>query len=175
MDYSQEKYAKLNVEPHWYAVKTRSRHENKVKDFLNQKGVENYLPLYTTVRYWSDRKKKVTIPLFSCYIFVKIALKDRLNVLQTDGVVHFITFESIPAPIPENQIEAIRQVLEKDFDVQLVENIKIGQKVEVQFGPLKGVKGIVQKKKNKLQLVITIDALNQGVSVEIGANEIKPI
>ncbi len=166
-------YEKLNKIPHWFALKTRSRHEKKVEHQLKQKGIECFLPMYESIRYWSDRKKKVELPLFSCYLFVKITLKEKMNALQTDGAVHFIAFDNIPAPIPDEQIDSLKKVIDNNLPIAHVNDWNIGQKVEVKSGPFKGVRGVIHKVKTKSQLVIVIDALSQAVGVEIDEKEVK--
>lgn len=168
-------YGTLNNELHWYALTTRNRHEKKVHERLQQKGIISYLPLYTTVRQWSDRKKKVTEVLFSCYVFVRIALKDRIPILQTDGAARLVTFNQKPVPIPEDQIEAIRHLLKEKMPMEIVNNWTKGQHIEVVNGPLVGLKGILEKVKGQSRLVIAIDAIRQAISVDIDSFSIKLI
>lgn len=175
MNPSESIYGKLNFESHWYALKTRYRHEKKVNERLQRKGVTSYLPLYSTNDNWNNRKKKVTEPLFSCYVFVKIPLKERLPVLQTEGAIRLVSFNNVPAPIPENQIDAIRQILQENMSFQKENYLALGKRVEVIHGPLKGIKGIVQKIKDQSRLVISIDFFQQSFSVNIDAEEIKLI
>lgn len=175
MNLSNSLYGELNIEPHWYALTTRHRHEKKVNERLLQKGITSYLPLVTSIRYWSDRKKKLKEPLFSCYIFVKLALKERLSVLQTDGAVRLVSFNNVPVPIPESQIDSIRQVLMEMLPLQKADYWTIGQHVEVIYGPLKGAQGILQKIKGQSRLIIAIDGIRQAISVEIDADVLRPI
>jgi len=175
MNLSESIYGKLNIEPHWYALATRNRHEKKVNQRLQQKGITSYLPLYTTIRYWSDRKKKLNEPLFSCYVFVKIALQDRLPVLQTDGAVRLVSFNSVPVPIPESQINSIRLVLREMVSLQRVDYWTVGQRVKVAYGALQGIQGVLQKIKGQSRLVIAIDGIQQAISVEIDSDMLRPI
>ena len=175
MDAIKSIYGKYNTEPRWYALKTRSRHEKTVNDKLQLKGIESFLPLCTTYKNWSDRKKKVSSPLFSCYLFVKIALKDRFSVLQTDGAVNLISFNGIPAPIPDHQIDTVRQILEENISIQRADYFTKGQKVEVTHGLFKGIQGIVQETKDKSRLIISIDVIQQAISMDIDASKLKII
>ena len=168
-------YGKLNTEACWYALSTRNRHEKKVDERLTQKKITSYLPLHTTVRYWSDRKKKVTEPLFNCYIFVKISLQDRMPVLETDGAVRLVTFNNIPVPIPESQIEAVRRLLSENISVQRVDTWAPGQRVRIIHGPLEDIEGILQQSKGKSRLVIEIDGINQAVSVEVDGDVVEVV
>ncbi len=176
MNCSKSIYGGLNNEPHWYVLATRHHHEKKVNERLQQKGVTCYLPLYSTYHDWSDRKKKVLEPLFSCYVFVNMALKERFTILQTEGVIRLVSFNHIPVPIPEKQINSIRQLLGETISIEKVDYWVVGQEVEVIGGPLKGIQGVLQKIKNQSsKLVIAIEAFRQGIAVEIDTCLVKPI
>lgn len=175
MDMTNSMYGELNIIPHWYALHTRSRHEKKVDVRLREKGINSYLPLNTVHRRWSDRYKEIQEPLFSCYVFVNLALKDRLSVLQTDGAVHFVSFNGRPATIPEEQINAIKQILEKKQSVDYANYFTVGKKVKVVQGPLKGLQGTLINSKNNSRLVICIDGIRQAISVEIDPRDLELI
>jgi len=170
---SKSIYGDLNEIPNWYALSTRARHEKKVYERLLQKQVECYLPLQTINKKWSDRYKTVEEPLFSCYVFVKMALKNRLQILQTDGVVRLVTFKNVPATIPESQINAIRLLLKQKMEIQRINYLTPGQKVEVTQGPLKGVYGVLINVKNKQRLALRLDGIMQAISVDIDHRDIK--
>lgn len=168
-------FGDLNVNPNWYAVSTKPRHEKKVYQALKQKGVDTYLPLQKLSKKWSDRYKTIEEPLFSCYVFVRIALKDRLQVLQTDSVVRFVAFNNIPATIPDSQIQAVKLILEKCHTIDHIDYLTPGQKIEVVQGPLKGVKGICAEIKNSHRLVVRLDSIMQAISVDIDLRDIKVV
>ena len=168
-------YGELNYIPRWYALYTRCRHEKKVDLRLKEKGIASYVPLNTVYRRWSDRYKKVLVPLFSSYVFVFIALRDRLNVLQTDGAIGFVSFNGIPATIPEKQIIIIRQILEQKLNVEYIDSFTPGKQVRVLRGPLKGVEGKFVTIKNNNRLMITIDSITQAISVEIDYRDLELI
>jgi len=119
----------------WYALYTRPRHEKKVFEQLTEKGVESFLPVVERMRQWKDRKKKVQIPLFNSYVFVKIDLKDRYTSLQTYGVVRLISFGGKPAAIPDWQIEQLQRVIEHPDTLELENYLREGDWVEVVDGP----------------------------------------
>jgi len=174
-EYSKSIYGELNVTPNWFAIATRPRHEKKIHHLLTIKGIESYLPLQKLSRKWSDRYKVIELPLFSCYVFVKIALKDRLPVLQTDGVVKLVTFKNIPATIPDSQIQAVKLILEKCHTIEHIDYLTPGQKIEVVQGPLKGVKGICAEIKNNHRLVVRLDSIMEAISVDIDLRDIKVV
>ena len=169
-------FGELNETPHWYAISTKSRHEKKVFERLVSKKIEAFLPLQKKYRKWSDRYKLVDEPLFSCYVFVRIALKDRLEVLQTDGVVRLVSFNGIPATIPDYQFDAMKRALEEHpGDVEKIDYLTPGQRVEVLQGALKGVQGTLIQVKNKHRLVLRIDSIMQAISIDIDFRDVKII
>jgi len=160
---------------HWYAIYVRSRAEKKAKFLLEEKGIDCYLPLKKTLRQWSDRKKWVEMPVISGYIFVHIPLRDRLEVLQTDFVLTFVTWLGQYAVIPQEQITAMKQMLgqevyrvETDF-----EKYHINHEVRVISGPLTGMKGFLVQVKNRKKIMIRIDHINVNMMVEVPAAHIE--
>ncbi len=160
---------------HWYAIYTRPRHEKKVFEQLVEKRIESYLPLITRVRQWKDRKKKVEMPLFNSYLFVRIDYKSRFAVLQTKGVVKIVNFNGVPAVVPDWQIESLRKMLEHPEKIRLENYIRPGEIVEVVEGPFKGMRGTVRKTKGETRLIVTIEGIMQSVSVEIDSDLVKRV
>jgi transcriptional antiterminator RfaH len=152
----------------WYALYTRPKHEKKVYEQLRQRNIEGYLPLYTTIRQWSDRKKKVSEPLFTCYVFVNIYAKDYYTVLNIPGVVRFITFEGKAVTIPENQIRLIRNLLEQDLEIlENTKQLQKGTRVEINSGPLIGITGELVEYSNKNRVIIRIDEIRKSILVNV--------
>jgi transcription antitermination factor NusG len=134
-----------NLKSRWYALYTTPRAEKKVKLELERRNFECYLPLIKTLKQWSDRKKKVELPLFNSYIFVRAELsRDMYPILDVPGVVKFVRLGQEIPPVREEQIEAI-QLLLANFDEVEVRNevIRLKEKVEIIAGPLAGLQGIV--------------------------------
>ena len=160
----------------WYAVYVRSRHEKKVCQLFEEMGIESSLPLIKITRKWSDRKKKVEIPLFRGYVFVKIDVgRDKLNILQTDGVVKFIGIKKKPSRIPDEEIHWIQMMVVESDIVKNEKEIPVGQKVRVSAGPFKGVEGIVTRAGNQSRLVIVIESIMHAVSIDINPNYLDEI
>ncbi len=166
-------YGELNFSPRWYALNTKSRHEKKVDRRFKEKGIVSYLPLTTVYRRWSDRYQAVEAPLFSCYVFVYIALRDRLPVLQTAGAANLVSFNGVPAWIPEKQIDAIKQVLESKTSIEGADFLTPGKKVRIARGPLKGLEGTFITFKNTHRVVIAIEAIKQAIAVEIDPRDLE--
>lgn len=163
--------AKAEVDsPKWYAIYVRSRFEKKVHAQLIRNKITSYLPLVEEVKVWSDRKKKVWEPLFRGYVFVKVDLKDKLGVLQTDGVVKFVGIRDRPSPIPDEEIGWIRTVLGHPAVASSVRREKIlppGKEVEIIAGPFRGIKGIVSQVRGNARLVIQVETIARTFSVEV--------
>ncbi|MFQ5753333.1 MAG: UpxY family transcription antiterminator [bacterium] len=159
--------------PHWYALYTRPRFEKKVDSILQEKRLESYLPLQTTLRRWSDRWKKITEPLFSCYVFVRIPLREKVLAIQTRGVVRMVMFNSTPSPIPDFEIYTLKNILQKTDRIEPVPYLKIGQMVEVVNGPFEGIRGRLIEQRGRKKLVVGIEQLKQAISIEVNAFDLR--
>jgi transcription antitermination factor NusG len=157
----------------WFALWTRSRHEQVVREQLKQKRIEAFLPTITKWSRWKDRKKKIDWPLFPGYCFARFDPRDHLPILKCVGVVNIISFGGDPAPIPEHEIEGIRQLVESDLAYDPCPMIREGMMVEVMHGPLKGVVGRLVRKGAHARLVLTVDLIGQAVSVEVDAADVR--
>jgi transcription antitermination factor NusG len=158
----------------WYAVYCRPRHEKRVLANLMEENIEAYLPLQTTIKQWSDRKKKVSEPLFSCYVFVRIASSDYYRVLNQNGVVRYVTFEGKAISIPEEQIHIIKCMLEQEVQTtEIADRIPAGSKIEIVAGPLSGIKAELVEYAGKKRVVIRIDEINKTVMVNISPSCVK--
>jgi transcriptional antiterminator RfaH len=162
--------------PQWYAAYTRAKNEKKVAAELAKQRIEHYLPLRTTIRQWSDRKKKVQLPLINSYVFVRITNKEYMKVLQTMGVVNIIHFSGVPVPIPDWQIDNLKILLGADVPIQS-EPIELqkGQEVRINNGPLLGLRGTVLMVKGHHKLVICINALNCNMTIDIDLRLVEPV
>ena len=157
----------------WYAIYVRSKNEKNVHSALLNKGIESSLPLKTVIRQWSDRKKKLQLPMFRGYVFVKINLNiDKLNVLQTPGIVKFIHFKNQIPVIPEEQIFWLNTILTSESEINYETQYLTGNEVEVIAGPFKGLKGKVVKQKTVLRVILWIDIIMQGISVEMDSADL---
>jgi transcription antitermination factor NusG len=158
----------------WFAVWTRSRHEQVVREQLERKGIEAFLPTIPKWSRWKDRKKKIDWPLFPGYCFARFEPTVRLPVLTCNGVVSIVSFDSEPAPIPEQEIEGIRKLVSTDLAYDPCPMVKEGMVVEVVHGPLRGVIGRLVRKGTHARLVLSVDLIGQAVSVEVDAADVKP-
>jgi transcriptional antiterminator NusG len=159
---------------HWYAIWTRSRHEKLVREQLERRQVEVFLPTYQKWSRWKDRKKQIEWPLFPGYCFARFDAHDRLPVLKCEGVVAIVGSEGAPTPIPAIEIDSIRQLIESELSYDPCPMIKEGDMVEVKSGPLKGVVGRLVRKGSHARLVLSVNLIGQAVSVEVDAADVRP-
>src|SRR5262245_5417412 len=103
--------SETDLQPKWYAIYTAANHEKRVKDQLDRRLLESFLPLYDSVRRWKDRKVRLQLPLFPSYVFARVALRDRLQVLQVPGVVRLVGFNGSPSALQDSEIEALQRVV----------------------------------------------------------------
>jgi transcription antitermination factor NusG len=161
----------------WFAVWTRSRQEKVAAAMLETLGIPHYLPLKSELRQWSDRQRKVQVPVFSGYLFVRInPLKDnRLQVLKTRGVVGLVGNHSGPSPIPDQQIEDIGKVLTQGVDCTVLPFLEDGDRVRVIRGALAGVEGRLIRYKSSSRLLISIEMIHQSLAVTVSREDVEPV
>jgi len=161
--------------PNWYAAYTSSNHEKRVAEHLGARAVEYFLPLYDSVRRWKDRRVTLQVSLFPNYIFVNIALRDRLRVLQIPGVINLVGVNGCPSVIRAEEIRALRKGLAFGIRAEPYPYLTAGRHVRVVGGPLAGVEGVLLERKNRTRVVISLGTIRRSVAVEIGLKDIQPI
>jgi transcription antitermination factor NusG len=153
----------------WYALHTLPRHERAVVHKLTDRGVQTFLPTVTEVHRWSDRKKSVQMPLFSCYVFAKFRKErtERLNVLRVGGVLGLIGNQGEGTPIPDAQIDTIRTLVDRELPFSPCPFLRIGQRVRIRGGALEGLEGTFEARNGSHTLVISIDAIERSLAVRL--------
>ncbi|HUW82201.1 MAG TPA: UpxY family transcription antiterminator [Phycisphaerae bacterium] len=161
----------------WYALYTRSRFEKEVDKRLGMLGIETYLPLYRARRRWSDRTVQLDLPLFPSYLFVRLkpASPDIYRILDTKGVVRFVSASTGPIEVPREEIEAVKRVLSAKLPVRSLPWLREGQKVQVCAGPLHGLEGIVEKCNGRGHLYISVRAIGQTLVAELDCRDVAPL
>jgi transcription antitermination factor NusG len=162
-------------EPLWYAAYTIANHEKRVAEQLVRRSVEHFLPLYDSVRRWKDRRMKLRLPLFPGYVFVRLSLRDRLQVLQVPGVAKLVGFNGRPAELPQKEMEALRASLADGVRAKPHPYLKVGRRVRVKTGSLAGLEGVLVRKKNGTRFVISLELIMRSVAVEIEQAELEPV
>jgi transcription antitermination factor NusG len=161
----------------WYALQTRLQREKVVEQRLMERGVQTFLPMVTEVRRWSDRRKKIQIPLFSSYLFVKLAPSkvERVRVLSVDGVFNFVGPRREGTPIPDSQIEAVRALVDGQLPWSSHPFLNIGQRVRIRSGALQGVEGILVSRSGENTLVISVEAIQRSMAVRIEGYDVEAV
>ncbi len=158
----------------WYALTVGPRKEKFTAQALRTRGFEDFLPLYASRSQWSDRIRKIERPLFQGYVFCRFDIIERQAVLKTPDVVSIVGFGKTPEPVDDTEIAALQAVCRSGLDAIPYPHARIGSKVQVNDGPLKGLEGIlVQDRKTRLILSLTL--LQRSVAVEIDRAWIAPL
>lgn len=158
---------------HWYALYTAPRHEKYLADQINRQGISCFLPLYRSIRRWKDRRKELALVLFPGYIFVRIALPNRLRVLQLPGAVRLVTFNGQPAVLPEEEVENLRSRLANSGNIEPHPYLTAGRHVRVRSGPLQGLEGIILRTKERCRIVLSIHLIMRSVAVEVDDGDLE--
>lgn len=164
----------MSVPYFWYAVYTHSRSEKKVFRNLTNSGIDVFLPLQKKTRQWSDRKRVVEEPLIRSYIFVRISEREYYVVLNTTGVVRYVTFSGKAAVIPDWQIEILKKTILYNVENKVItEKAHPGDKVEITGGPFEGFKGHLVDFYGKKMLLIEISHIGHSLLLNIPSDDIK--
>jgi len=175
---SESNEKELNsVSTFWYAIYTNPRAEKKVLDRMLDSGIEAFLPMETVIRQWSDRKKKVDVPMIKSYVFVKVERKEIFSkVLKVFGAVRVLRYLGKPAVIKDYEIENLRIISKNGanlVDVSSEINIEIGEVVEIEKGPFHGLKGKCARINGKKGVVFEMEMFGSVHTVEIAKNYLK--
>ncbi len=156
----------MNCYP-WYAVQTKARHERAVARYLRSQGLEEYLPLHTVQRQWSDRLKSVELPLLKGYLFCRVDPPQFKSVLRAPGVVHLLGYGSGPEPVPESEVLAIWRLQHSKLAAWPCPYLRAGMEVRIRSGALAGVVGRLERIKNQSRLVLSVNLLQRSVALEV--------
>jgi len=162
----------VDTERSWLAVYTKPRNEKKVDQRLHNAGLECYCPVQKVLRQWSDRKKLISQPLFTSYVFVRVSESERLKVLKVSGVVRFVFWLGKPAIIPDHEIFDIKQFLEEYSTIKVNMFLNPGDLVLVNAGPLKNYRGIVVDTKRS-SAILSLDSIGFQLMAEVNKNRIS--
>jgi transcription antitermination factor NusG len=161
-------------EKRWYVVYTRNRHEKFVAEQCTQRNVMAFLPLYRVLRKWKQRRAEVLFPLFPSYVFIRIALQERLRILALPGIISLVSFKGIPAVIPESQIDSLSRAITLGRAEPHV-YLHSGTRVRVTAGPLVGLEGIVVEIKNRVQVIVSFEWMARSVAVSLDAADMETL
>jgi transcription antitermination factor NusG len=162
----------------WYALHTRARHEKMVATRLQEQGFAIFLPTVIEVHRWSDRRKKIEAPLFSCYVFAKLNPANpehRLHLYRLSAVFGVVGVRGDWVAIPDEQIDAVRLLLKEEVPWAVHPFLKIGQRIRVRGGSMDGVEGVLLSRNGDRTLVISIDAIQRSLAVRVEGYDIEPV
>jgi transcription antitermination factor NusG len=140
---------------------------------LDVRAVEHFLPLYGSVRRWKDRRVKLELPLFPGYVFIRLALRDRLRVLEIPSVVRLVGFNGQPAALPNEEMEILRTGLSQSLRAEPHPFLTVGRRVRITGGPFTGLEGVLTRKKSSLRVVVAVDLIQRSVAVDVDAADVQ--
>lgn len=158
----------------WFALTVGPCHERRAERALLNQGFEAYLPAYRVRRQWSDRMKSLEMPLFPGYIFCRFGYPDRLRVLNSAGVRSVVTNAGLPAPVAEDELHAVRSLLASGKPLAPWPYLRIGQRVVIRDGQFADLRGMIVRAKDSWRVVVSVEALNCSVSIEVDADQVAP-
>jgi transcription antitermination factor NusG len=159
----------------WHALYTRHQYEKLVAQALSAKGFEVFLPQYRTIHRWKDRRKELMLPLFPSYVFIQGGFDRMLSIFTTPGVHSFVSWGGRPAEIPQEQIDAVRRLVQSPLRFEPHPFLKCGDWVRIKSGPLAGIEGVLVRTKSAYRLVLSVEILAQSASVEVDISAVERI
>jgi transcription antitermination factor NusG len=164
----------LDVLP-WFAVRVRPRYEKQVAQSIEWKGIPTFLPTYAARRRWSDRTKQVQVPLFDGYVFCQLDPDNRMPVLVTPGVFHFVGIGKTPVPVDDREMAVIQTAVQSGSMIRSWPFLREGDRVRIDEGPLRNVEGILVRGADADQVVISITLLQRSLAVQVDRAWLTPI
>ncbi|MEE9401886.1 MAG: UpxY family transcription antiterminator [Desulfobacteria bacterium] len=158
-----------HIQPAWYVAHTRSRFEQVVFDGFGRKSLGAFLPKITVMSKRRDRRKKIRVPLFPGYIFIRSDLNphERIEIVKTTGVVRLVGNKDGPIPVPDEAIDSLRIMVDVDSPVETGTRFKKGDRAMVVEGPFVGVIGTFVRYRGLGRVVVAIEALGQYAAVNV--------
>ena len=159
----------------WFALQVRSRYERVTSAILRDKGYEEFVPMSWVTREWSDRRKKIEIPLFPGYVFCRFDISVLAPILSTVGAIRLLGNGKEAISISNEEIENIQAVMRSGQLATAHTYLKLGQRVRINEGPLSGIEGILINVQNNRRLVLSIDLIQSSIAVEVGDTAVSPV
>lgn len=172
---SNDAVARAEPQPAWYVAMTQPRHEKAVAARLTARGVECFLPVYEAEHRWSRGRVRVQLPLFPGYVFARVAITERLQVLTDSSVLRLVTFGGQPAAVPDEQITALRASIAWRLRMEPHPYLPLGSRARIHCGPFRGLEGTVIRKNNRTTVVLSIDLIERAVAIELEACDVASV
>lgn len=157
----------------WYAVYTSANREKRVAEQLSVRAIEHFLPVYLSLRRWKDRRVELERPLFPGYLFVRLALRDKLSVVQTPGVAQLVGFNGRPTALADAEISSLQASLRSGVRIEPHPYLTAGKRVRIRDGPLSGMQGILLRRKGKFRVVLSVHLIQRSVVVEMAVESVE--
>jgi transcription antitermination factor NusG len=166
-----------NNQEYWYAVHVRARAEKVIEQRFRAKGMTTFLPLAIEVHRWSDRRKVIEVPLFACYVFVRLVMNqvNRVEVLNVDGVLSLVGDCGRGTAVADSEIETVRTLVSNGVAWSPHPFLTVGDSVRIHGGALDGIEGILLSQDQDETLVISIKALERSLKVRIAGYQVEPL
>ena len=159
----------------WYALQVRSRKEGYIASQIQGQGFECLLPTYKSIRKWSDRVKELEQPLFPGYLFCRFDFQNRRPIVTTPGVLQVVGFGKTASPVADEEIRALQLAVSSDMPKQPWPYLEIGQRVQVIYGNLTGLEGILVNVKGNHRVVLSVTLLQRSVAMEVETSWLSPV
>lgn len=159
----------------WYAAYTCAQHEKRVAAELGAREVEHFLPLYSSVRRWKDRRVTLDLPLFPGYVFVRLALRERLRVVQIPSVVRLVGFGGLPTALPDEEMEILQTGLSRSLGAEPHPFLAVGRRVRITGGPFAGLEGVLKRRKSNLRVVVSLELIQRSVAVDVDIADVRAV
>lgn len=157
----------------WYVFYTYPKFEKKVYEWLLKENYEAFLPMHWVVRQWSDRKKKLNVPMFPNYIFVNVEHNRMFDILKSPKVICTVAFDNKPAFLRQKEIEFLKNIVESDYSFKVSSDLKIGDPIMITNGPLCGLEGILIEERGNHRFAVQIKSLLQSVLIDVPGKYIE--
>jgi transcription antitermination factor NusG len=165
----------LSLGLRWYALTVRHQHERQTERVLRSQGWETLVPMYRSERQWSDRVKEIELPLFSGYVFCRFGLRDRVRVEDTPGVAQIVKFNGLAAALEDREIAEIQAMVGSGAKLSPWPYLRVGDRVEVVRGPLRGLEGTLLRDGGEARLVVSVEMLQRSIAVEVDPAMVVPL
>ncbi len=169
--------ASSESEPRWFTIYTAPHHEKRVGEHFAHRQIEHFLPLYHARHRWKNGSTaNLELPLFPGYLFVRIGnQRERVRILEVPGVLFIVCGTGRkPCPLPDNEINQLRAELHMRR-AEPHQLLLIGQRVRIRMGALAGMEGILDRRKNGIRVVLTLDLIQQSIAVEVNSEDLEPL
>jgi transcription antitermination factor NusG len=163
------------TKPQWYVLYTFPHHEAKVREELEHRDIATFLPMRKEIRFWSDRKRNIMVPLFSNYLFVNIGRKHRAQALKPAGVIRFLDSNANPSVVPDKDIDIIKKILNGNVDTVIDDDIMPGDDVVITSGPLSGLRGPLVTRKGGDRMLVKVGSIKKEVLVDISGHCVERV